>query len=85
MPPFEVIWARIQRHQTEPFRQVRGGVFTYAVAGNVVMPDRTDRLLARSQFERAFERLPVGGPGELSDLQGPSYLFAILTDPRITG
>lgn len=85
MASFEVIWARIQRHQTEAFHQVRGGVFTYTVSGNAVMPDRTDRLLARSQFEKAFERLPVAGPGELSDLQGPSYLFAILTDPRITG
>ena len=29
------------------------------------------------------EALPLHGPGQLQDLQGPSYLFAILTDPRV--
>jgi hypothetical protein len=48
-----------------------------------VVPSTTYRLLPRSQFARAFERAPLGGPGQLQDLQGPSYLFAILTDPRI--
>jgi hypothetical protein len=25
----------------------------------------------------------VSGPGALQDLQGPSYVYAILTDPRV--
>ena len=84
MPTFEIIWSRIQAHQGEVFHQVRGGEFTYAVSGNVVHPDRTLRNLHRSQFEEASERFPVGGPGDLQDLQGPSYLYAILTDERIS-
>lgn len=80
---FEVVWSRIQAHQGEVFHQKRGGEFTYIVSGGAVMPDRTDRVLPRSHFEKALDRMPVQGPGELNDLQGPSYLFAILTDPRI--
>jgi hypothetical protein len=40
-------------------------------------------VLARTQFQAAYERSPLRGPGQLQDLQGPSYLFAILTDPRV--
>jgi hypothetical protein len=39
--------------------------------------------LTRTQFQKAYERSPLQGPGQLQDLQGPSYLFAILTDPRV--
>lgn len=80
---FDVVWSRIQAHQGEVFHQVRGGEFSYSMSGQVVRPDRTNRLLPRSQFEKAFERFPVIGPGDLRNLQGPSYLYAILTDPRI--
>lgn len=30
-------------------------------------------------------RPPVTEPGQLNDLRAPSYLYAILTDDRITG
>lgn len=85
MASFDVVWSRIQLHQSEPFHQVRGGEFTYSVVGAAVLPNRTSRDLHRSQFEKAFDRLPVTGPGDLQDLQGPSYLYAILTDERISG
>jgi hypothetical protein len=81
---FDVVWSRIQAHQGEVFHQVRGGEFTYYLSGQAVRPDRTNRLLPRSQFEKALKRFPVGGPGDLYDLQGPSYLYAILTDERIS-
>lgn len=83
VPSIDDVWARIERHQGELFRQKRGGEFTYRIAYGAVLPDRTNRQLPRSHFEKAFERLPVEGPGELQDLQGPSYLYAILTDSRI--
>jgi hypothetical protein len=41
-------------------------------------------MLPRAHFGRAFDRMPLRGPGQLQDLQGPSYLFAILTDARVT-
>lgn len=83
MADIDVVWSRIERHAGEEFRQVRGATFTYRVAGAAVHPSRTTRALARSQFAKALGRFPLAGPGDLRDLQGPSYLYAILTDPRI--
>jgi len=80
---FELVWQRIQAHQGELFRQVRGGQFTYQVVSGCVVPDRTNRMLPRSDFRKAHERWPLRGPGEIQDLQGPSYVYAILADPRI--
>lgn len=78
-----VVWARIETHAGERFHQKRGGEFTYAVAGSNFIPDRTDRALPRSHFEKALTRLPLDGPGQLQDLQGPSYIYAVLMDRRI--
>lgn len=82
-PAFETVWQRIALHAGQTFHQKQGNPFTYSVTGKVLRPDRTDRNLPYSQFEKAYARLPVDGPGKLQDLQGPSYLYAILTDPRI--
>jgi hypothetical protein len=87
VPSFDVIWSRIQAHHGEIFHQKSGGEFTYSIVDNHIVPMRPKskaRRLPRSHFQRAFERFPVTGPGQLQDLQGPSYLFAILTDPRIS-
>jgi hypothetical protein len=67
------------------FTQVRGGRFTYIVNGDTLTLSRTNQNLSKATFARALERCPLAGPGELQDLRGPSYLFAILTDPRISG
>ena len=83
MSTFAVVWDRIVEHAGERFHQKRGGQFTYEIRGNSVQPDRTTRTLHRSQFERAWARMPVNGPGDLNDLQGPAYLWSILTDSRI--
>jgi len=80
---FKKIWKRIQRHEGETFRQIRGGEFTYEVVGNNVIPDRTDRNLHISQFEQAFALVPLENTKPVQHLQGPSYLYAILMDDRI--
>ena len=80
---FGEVWGRIEQYAGAEFRQKRGGVFTYEVVGNLIVPDRTDHRFARSQVEEAYHRMPVEGPGRLNDLRGPSYLFAILMDDRI--
>jgi hypothetical protein len=82
---FDHIWDRIKAHAGEPFHQVKGSEFRYAIVSGAVVPDRTNRNLPRRHFERAWERRPLTGPGQLQDLQGPSYLFAILSDSRIRG
>jgi hypothetical protein len=80
---FENVWSAITQLQGEPFSQKMGRRFYYSVSGSVLRPTTTSRNLPRSQFERAYRRLPVSGPSDLQDLQGPSYLFAILTDSRV--
>ena len=83
MDEIEAVWKRIEAHAGEEFRQVRGGKFTYRVEGGSVCPDRTNRNLGKSQFAQALDRRPLTSTLQLQDLQGPSYLFAILTDSRI--
>jgi hypothetical protein len=84
MAGFDEVWQRIVALCGETFYQKSGKPFTYAVSGNSLKPSTTNRQLPRSHFDRAFAREPLDGPGQLQDLQGPSYLFAILTNPRIT-
>lgn len=83
MDDFTPIWDRIEALAGSEFRQKTGRQFTYTVTGNAVAPSTTNRMLTRTQFQKAYERSPLQGPGQLQDLQGPSYLFAILTDPRV--
>jgi hypothetical protein len=80
---FDLVWQRIVALQGETFRQKTGRSFSYAIRSGCVVPSTTNRQLPRSQFARAYERAPLRGPGQLQDLQGPSYLFAILADPRV--
>ncbi len=79
------IWRRIVELEGEEFVQLRGGRFRFEIRGNALAPDRTNRLLPRSSFRQAIELMPVDGPGRLQHLQGPSYLYAILMDPRVRG
>jgi hypothetical protein len=77
------VWARIEGCQGQPFTQIRGAQFTYRVDGNLVFPDHTVQAIHRSQFEKALELVPLSGPGEIQHLRGPSYIYAVLMDPRI--
>lgn len=79
----EEVWARIEAATGQTFRQIRGGEFTYEVKGNSLVPDRTNRVLSRSDFERALEFVPLKSTVPVQHLQGPSYLYAILMDSRI--
>ena len=82
---FDSVWTRITAGEGLLFHQKMGKPFRYSIEGQAVRPTTTDRLLHRSQFEEAFQRLPFSGPADLQDLQGPSYLYAILQDVRISG
>jgi hypothetical protein len=83
MTDFAGVWLRILDLQGQTFHQKTGRSFSYSVVGGSVLPSTVNRLLGKSQFAQAYERFPLSGPGQLEDLQGPSYLFAILTDPRV--
>jgi hypothetical protein len=80
---FDEVWSRVEWHAGETFRQKRGGEFSYEVRSGAVWPDRTNRALPRSHFERAFGHVPLSSTVPLQKLQGPSYLYAILMDQRI--
>jgi hypothetical protein len=53
------------------------------VAGHVV-PDRTIQQIPKSHFAKALDLVPLAGPGEIQQLRGPSYIYAILMDERIS-
>ena len=83
-PSIDSVWMRIERHQGDNFETVTGKPFTYEVSGQVLRTSRTKYSLSRSNFEKALKYLPIGGPGEISDLvRGSAYVWAILHDQRI--
>jgi hypothetical protein len=87
MPDIDSVWGRIRSHQGADFATVTGKPFTYSVTSSELFVTRNgteiNRSLSRGNFELAMNRMPAAGPGELQDLQGPSYTWAILMDSRI--
>jgi hypothetical protein len=77
------VWRQIEACQGEPFHLVRGAEFRYEIHGNQVVPDRVDYPIHRGQFEKALERVPLTSTNVVHDLRAPSYIYAILMDPRI--
>jgi hypothetical protein len=67
------------------FHQKHGKSFVYSVSGDTVYLDTIDQDLPRSHIAEAYARMPLADPGEIADLAGPSYIYAILTDWRIAG
>ena len=79
----ESVWTRIVDHSGETFYQLRGRPFTYQARGRTIYLDTTNRMISRTAIEKALERVPINGPGEVHDLSAPSYIFGILMDDRI--
>jgi hypothetical protein len=85
MAAIDTVWHRIITYSGEVFHPKHGSSFTYSVSGDTVYVDTTNQDLSRSQIAVALTRMPLSHPVQLSDLAGPSYIYTILTDPRITG
>jgi hypothetical protein len=86
MQGFDETWARIQESVGQIFHTKTGLPFTYTADASAVVPDRTGYPLHINQFRLAYDRMPLSGPGEINRLvRGAAYVFAILTDRRITG
>jgi hypothetical protein len=81
----DAVWARIKANEGQRFRQIRGQEFSYTVAGSSVIPSTTKQNISRSQIAEAMHLMPLSDTQALQHLRGPSYLFAILMDPRIRG
>ena len=83
MVDIEDVWRRIERHAGENFRTITGLPFTYTVPGNFLRTSRTVRILSRTNFLNALRLMPADSPVALKELQGASYTWAILMDPRV--
>jgi len=85
---FYEVWGKIESHEGKTFRTKRGLDFTYEIDGNSIIPIRDGRtvyMISKRDVEEAFSRLPLKGPGEISKLvRGPTYIWAILNDKRIS-
>jgi hypothetical protein len=85
MAAVDVVWQRIIAYSGEAFHSMYSESFTYSVSGGTVYLDTTVQDLSRSHIAEALDRRPLSHPIEIRDLDGPSYIYTILTDGRITG
>ena len=83
MSDFEAVWSRIKDLAGGTFHTKTGKPFTYECSASAVRLRNTNRAISRGDFAKAVSRFPPSGPGNIQDLQGPSYIYAILTDPRV--
>ena len=89
--PFPTILDRIRTHAGQEFRTKTGIPFTYLIEDDTALRPcprgiPTSRLIGPDMLERAWKAWPVEGPGSFQqDILGPSYLWGIFSDPRITG
>ena len=77
------VWLRIKTHAGEDFTLIGGANFQYEVPGGYLRPIGRVRHLSKTNFSKALDRLPLANTTSVSDLQGPSYVYAILMDSRI--
>ena len=82
-PDVNEVWRRIEQHAGEEFRQIRGRTFSYQIVSGAVRPSTTNRTIPRSDFAKALELVPLATTVPVQHFQGPSYIYAILMDPRI--
>ena len=84
-PSFEEVWVRIQKRAGEAFFTKTGIRFTCGVEGDRVVLNRINYSLSKSDFMKAYSKVPMEGPSEIASLvRGPSYVWAILHDARIS-
>jgi hypothetical protein len=78
------IWTNILKHEGEQFYTITGRPCSYKISGNQIVLLNTNRNIPRSNIERALAVVnPTVSKFESMNLQGPSYIMAIITDPRI--
>lgn len=86
------IWSLIITHEGHIFTQKKGGKFSYVINGNTIQPIRhfsgekrfINRKIPKGDFSKALELCPISKPSDINFLQGPSFIYGILTDKRIS-
>jgi hypothetical protein len=82
---FDTVWQRIVKCTGLQFSAATGLEFSYEAKGQTLRPNRTRYNLSRSEFEKAWGLLPSATLSQLNRaVRGPSYVIAILTDPRVS-
>lgn len=89
MNRIDVVWQRIKEHEGEQFYTITGKAFNYSVKGDYVELHNTNQSLPKSYFSEALTIAPLQKPSDLKyklprEPRGTSYIFAILTDKRIS-
>lgn len=82
------VWRRIVAHAGQPgFSTLRGKPVVYRIEGDqVVVPRVTGGRIPRVHFEAALASAPLRALKDIpKECWGPSYILAILNDPRIRG
>ncbi len=81
---FDTIWNNVKSNQEETFKTITGLEFTYSLEGDYLIPSRTDYKISKHDVHKAFDMLPLDGPGDINDIvRGPAYVWALLHDTRI--
>ena len=81
---FENSWSKILQNEGKNFKTITGLDFSYSIEGDILIPSRTDYNISKSEFQKAFDMLPIKGPGEINNIvRGPAYVWAILNDSKI--
>lgn len=81
---FNDIWDRIIKNEGNNFNTKTGIEFNYKICKDGVITSMTSYRLTKSDFEKAFDMMPLDGPGKISDIvRGSAYIWAILIDKRI--
>jgi len=84
MKSFEEVWKRIISCEGEEFSTIQGLPFTYKILGDALYPSRTNYRISKADFRKAYRMVPIKGPGVINQIvRGPSYIWAVLHDPRI--
>ncbi len=81
---WNIIWANIVALAGQTFYTKTDEPFTYHVIGTQIHVSRTDYpITGPRNVKKALELWPVSGPSKLSSVRGPSYIYALLSDPRV--
>ena len=80
----EQVWRNVKAHEGETFFTKTGKKFTYHMTDRLVVLENTNRNIPIGNFEKA---IGIANPSVVAfqkmNLQGPSYIYGIITDERI--
>jgi hypothetical protein len=86
MKSFKAVWKRILKYDGSIFHTIENKPFSYVVKGKVLKPVGKNREIPQNDIETAYGMLPIWGSGKVNQIvQGASYVWGILNDPRIVG